>query len=155
MKKILLLHLLCFFLFSISTNAQSSRLEGNWEGTITIGGLDSAEEIPFELYLKKDGNRQLVGRSYIHFDKDEIVEMEVKGTLFGDFSIYLKDTEFIPFPGEENDPPYERKYQLQYQPSIWSTKMVGFWQELTDQYFSEKRRLGRINLKKVKDIVKP
>ncbi len=157
MKNLLLLQLLCYSAFTLSTSvtAQSGRLEGNWAGTITFGGLESTEEIPFELYLKKEGDGRLIGKSYIYQANQEIIEMEVEGTLYGDFSIYLKDTEFIPFPGEKDEAPYERKYQLQYMPSIWNTKMEGFWQERTEHYFSENRKLGRIKLKKMKNVVKP
>ena len=148
MKKIIFTLIVCT-LASLSVEAQS-RLEGLWKGTITVGGLEAAEKLPFELYLKKEGTK-LVGRSYIYLKGKQVVEMEVKGTMYGDLSIYLRDTDFIPFPESDYKPAFSRKYQLMYLPSIWETKMEGFWQEITPQNFSEKRALGRIQLKKMKD----
>lgn len=152
MKKtpLTLLLLICTL---VVVNGQS-RLEGVWKGVITQGGLESAEQLPFELYLQKEGGK-LVGRSYITLKNKERVEMEVQGTLYGDLSIYLRDTDYVPVPGKEDEKPsYTRKYQLLYLPSIWDTKMEGFWQEITPHDFSEKRKLGRIKLKKMKDPTK-
>ena len=152
MKKIYftLVLLLCV---SLTVSAQS-RLEGTWKGTMTIGGLESNETVQMELYIQKKGAK-LVGRSYITLKNKEVIEMEVKGSLYGDLSLYLRETDFIPVPGqEENKPKFNRKYQLMYMPSIWDTKMEGYWQELTDHYFSEGRRLGKIKLKKMKDLKK-
>lgn len=141
--------LLPLFLFG----QKSGGLEGLWQGTMTLNGLNDNKGVKFELYLTRQ-NKQLVGKSYLHLSKDHVIEMEVHGTLYGDLSIYLEDKEYIPEPGVDSKPPYTRKYQLMYMPSIWTTKMEGFWQEITPQYFSEKRRLGRIKLKKTKEPTK-
>ena len=142
--------LIVFLSLSLTLQAQS-RLEGTWKGTMTLHGLNSSEAVPFELYLQKKGAK-LVGRSYIYLKDQPAIEMEVNGSLYGDLSIYLKETDFIPMPGkEEEKPEFNRKYQLMYMPSIWDTRMEGFWQELTDHNFSENRRLGRIKLTKMKD----
>ena len=150
MKKTLVTLILCAasvaFVF-----AQSAPLEGKWEGTMSLGGLNSNKKVKFELFLKKEKSN-LIGRSYLHLDDNRVIEMEVKGTLYGDLSIYLKESEYIPFPGSDDAPPsFNRKYQLLYMPSIWSTKMEGFWQEITGESFSDNRKLGRIKLKKMKD----
>lgn len=143
---------LLLLLFSFSLLSAQSGLEGVWKGVITVGGLDEgARQLPFELYLQKEG-KKLVGRSYITYNSKKRIEMEVHGTLYGDLSIYIKDTQYVPEPGKEEErPQFFRMYQLMYMPSIWNTKMEGFWQEITPHYFSEKRRLGRIKLKKIKN----
>jgi hypothetical protein len=149
--KLLTPALFVFCLIPVLLPAQKSGgLEGLWKGSMTLGGLDDQRQVTFELYLTRE-NKKLVGKSYLYLSDDRVIEMEVRGTLYGDLSIYLQDKEFIPEPGSEEKPPYYRKYQLMYMPSIWNTKMEGFWQEVTPHYFSEKRRLGRIKLKKMKD----
>lgn len=150
MKKTLVTLLLCVVSLSYVLG-QSAPLEGLWKGTMTLDGLDSKKKVKFELFLKKEKS-QLIGRSYLHLSDSRVIEMEVKGTLYGDLSIYLKESEFIPFPGSDDAPPsFNRKYQLLYMPSIWNTKMEGFWQEITGNSYSETRELGRIKLKKMKD----
>lgn len=138
-------------LFPLMLPAQKSGgLEGLWKGSMTLGGLEDQRKVTFELYLTRE-NKKLVGKSYLYLSNDQVIEMEVRGTLYGDLSLYLQDREFIPEPGSEEKAPYYRKYQLMYMPSIWNTRMEGYWQEVTPDYFSEKRRLGRIKLKKIKD----
>lgn len=129
---------------------KSGGLEGLWKGSMTLGGLESRHELSFELYLTRE-NKELVGKSYLYLSDGQVIEMEVRGTLYSDLSIYLRDQEFIPQPGSKEQPPYYRKYQLMYMPSIWNTKMEGYWQEITPHSLSEKRHLGRIKLKKMKD----
>jgi len=139
-------------LFAIPLQAQDN-LEGLWKGTITEGGLKSNESYTFELYIQKEG-KQLVGRSYIYRKDGTVIEMEVKGQLYGDLSLYLRDKEHIPIllpdGGESEAPSYTRKYQLLYKPSIWNTKLEGYWQEIIKSPMEVKRNLGRIELKKVK-----
>ena len=143
--------LLVISFFPLALGAQKSGgLEGLWKGSITLGGLEDQQQVPFELYLTWI-KKELVGKSYLYLADGRVLEMEVRGTLYGDLSIYLEDQEFIPQPGQSGQPPYYRKYQLMYMPSIWNTRMEGFWQEIMPEYFSEKRRLGRIKLKKIKD----
>lgn len=150
MKKTLVTLLLCLISISFVV-AQSGSLEGLWKGTMTLDGLNSNKKVKFELFLKKEKS-QIIGRSYLHLNDSRVIEMEVKGTLYNDLSIYIRESEFIPFPGSEEAPPsFNRKYQLMYMPSIWNTKMEGFWQEITGESFSDKRKLGRIKLKKMKD----
>ena len=143
------LTLVAFLCVSSFAIAQSG-LEGTWKGTMTVGGLESKKTVPFELFLQQKGAK-IEGRSYIYLEDKTVIEMEVKGSLFGDLSIYLKETDYIEDPTSDYQPEFNRKYQLLYKPSIWNTKMEGYWQELTDHYFSEKRRLGIIRLKKMKD----
>lgn len=143
--------ILVFLFVPIILPAQKSGgLEGLWKGSMTLGGLEDQREVTFELYLSLE-EKHLIGKSYLYLSDEEVVEMEVRGTLYGDLSLYLQDREFIPEPGSDEEAPFYRKYQLMYMPSIWNTKMEGYWQEVTPNYFSEDRRLGRIKLKKMKD----
>jgi hypothetical protein len=153
MKKSFLALVLLLSLPLLLPAQKSGSLEGLWKGSMTLGGLKDTREVKFELYLTRQ-KKEIIGKSYLYVSQDEVIEMEVRGTLYGDLSIYLEDKEYIPEPGSDSKAPYSRKYQLLYMPSIWNTKMEGFWQEITPQYFSEKRRLGRIKLKKMKDTTK-
>lgn len=90
------------------------------------------------------------GKSYVHLEKGKVVEMEIRGVLYHDQSIYMADVEFIPLEGSGVKPRYTRKYQLMYRPSIWETTLNGYWQEIIPTPFFDGRDRGRIFLKKVK-----
>jgi hypothetical protein len=122
-------------------------LEGLWEGYITRGGIHAKDGYPFELFLEIKG-KQLNGRSYIHIAKDQIIEMDIRGTIYMDQSIYLQDIRFIPLKDSQLAPGFYRRYQMVYQRSIWESTMEGYWQEVTDKPMNEQRQLGRIYLKK-------
>ena len=145
------LYLSAFILASSFTLLTAQhRLDGIWEGKITVGGLASTETWPLEIFLKVEGEK-IKGRVYVHKPSGEVIETDVSGWLYGDWSAYLKDVEFIPRPQEQNAPQYIRKYQLKYERSIWETTLDGYWQEITeDKTLSEKRELGRIQLQKSK-----
>lgn len=140
--------IICLFFHSPTIMAQE-KLEGLWKGTITDGGLDSENSYEFEVFLKKEG-KQIKGKSYVHLDRGKIIEMEVRGILYGDLSIYMTDVEFIPLEDSGLKPRYTRKYQLLYRPSIWETTLNGYWQEIIPTPFFEGRDRGRVFLKKVK-----
>lgn len=125
-------------------------LEGLWSGEITKGGIYSKEAYKFELYIEVEKGK-IKGRSYIYVENDEIIQMDVNGKLYEDRSIYLTDIEFIPIEGSTLIPPFTRKYQLVYNRSIWENSMEGYWQEIIPKPLAEKRRRGRISLKKIKD----
>jgi len=132
-----------------------NRLSGLWEGTITLDGIYSAKENRFQMLIQyKDGN--LSGRSYIYLDNGEILEMKIHGQLFGDWSMSIYDVEFMPIGGSDLKPPFQRKYQLIYNTSVWETTLDGYWQEIRDEALDKKRQLGRITLKKLPQVaVKP
>lgn len=147
MRHVLLLTLVCLLSVPVTLTAQED-LEGLWKGTITAGGLESEESYTFELFLKKEG-KKLTGKSYVHLERGKVIEMEVRGWLYGDMSIYMTDGEFIPVEGTGVKPRFYRKYQLMYRPSIWKTTLNGYWQEIIPQPFFDGRDRGRIFLKKV------
>mgnify|MGYP006283230355 CR=1 FL=1 len=122
-------------------------LEGLWEGYITKGGLHTEDGYKFELLIKLDGHR-ITGRSYIHLEEGKVIEMDVRGYLYQDRSISLKDIEFIPAAGSDLLPPFNRKYQMIYTRSIWESKLEGYWQEIITSPFDQRRDRGRIILKK-------
>ena len=144
MKKYLLFFLLlsgCTFL-----NAQK-HIEGLWEGRITDGGIYSEDGYKFELLIQLEGSK-IVGRSYVYLPEGKVIEMDIKGYLYQDRSIYLQEIEFIPAVGVELLPPFNRKYQMIYTRSIWESKLEGFWQEVIVSPFDDKRERGRILLTK-------
>lgn len=143
--------LLIFSLFCNIFLSAQSRYDGLWEGELTYGGIYSEESYRFQMWLQYDGT-SLKGRSYVFLSKDEVIEMEIRGVLYGDLSIYLSDTSFMPAEGSELMPPFYRKYQLLYKRSIWETALEGYWQEIVDSPMYEKRARGRIKLQKVKTL---
>lgn len=135
---------------SLLLSAQS-RVEGLWEGSITLHGIYSTKENRFQMLLHyKDGG--VTGRSYIYLDNGEILEMKIKGRLFDDWSLSIYDIEFMPIGGSELKAPFMRKYQLVYKTSIWETSLDGYWQEIKGEALDKKRELGRITLRKLPQV---
>lgn len=147
MRHVFLLILAGWLIAPADISAQDD-LEGLWKGTITAGGLESEESYTFELFLKKEG-KKLTGKSYVHLKRGKVIEMEIRGWLYNDMSLYMTDGEFIPVEGTGVKPRFFRKYQLMYRPSIWKTTLNGYWQEIIPQPFLDGRDRGRIFLKKV------
>lgn len=123
-------------------------LEGLWEGTITIGGLESQQGYKFELFLDVIDGRKIKGRSYVYIAKDDILEMDITGWLYNDRSIYFQDVDFIPVEGSNVFPRFNRKYQMIFNRSIWESTLEGYWQEMIHDPFDVKRERGRIALRK-------
>lgn len=148
MKKLLFL---CIFLFLSSIIFAQGRLDGLWEGEITYGGLDSPQSYRFQLWLEvKD--QYITGRSYVFLNQEEVIEMEVKGRMYGDLSVYLQEVEFVPIAGSEVIPGFYRKYQFSYNRSIWETALEGYWQESYQENRTGKVQLGRLKLQRVKTM---
>lgn len=124
-------------------------LSGLWKGTLTIGGINSSKEVKMELYLEVKG-KKLKGRSYVHIAPGKTIEMDVKGKLFDDRSLYLHEIKFISTEDESFLPPFNRKYQLSYHRSFDST-LKGFWQEILTSPLDDHRERGRVNLAKVSE----
>jgi len=150
--RLLLPSIVLLLLFVDPAAAQNRYIEGLWQGTITIGGIQSQTGYKFELYLQAEGDNRLVGRAYIYLDDDQVIETTVKGNYYGDRSIDLLDIEFIEREGQSVQPPFYRKYQFIHQKSIFerNNKIIGYWQQVTPHYFSEKRERGRITLERIK-----
>lgn len=141
----------CFFWSMICTPIFSQvSLEGSWVGTITTGGLNSKQTYKFELVLARSGKGVLKGRSFVYISPSEVIEMDISGKLYGDQSIYLEDLYYLPSEGRESTPPYDRKYELIFNRSIWDSNLEGFWQEKRPDPFFPMRSRGRIFLKKKK-----
>lgn len=137
------------FLWAPGAGAQE-RLQGLFEGTLTVGGLESSRKIRLEMFLRFKG-QEISGRSYVHLENRQVVEMELKGYLYGDFSVYLQEVGYIQSDEQSPEqPPYFRKYQMQYSGNFEEVILTGFWQEETDAPLGEKRELGRVRLRKVK-----
>lgn len=143
MKAVLYLLLLPFVL-----TAQTS-IDGLWEGTMTVGGIYSNEALPMQLHITTTED-SIHGRSYVTLPDGEILRMELAGEMYHDRSFSLLE---INFAGDEkNDvmPLFNRQYQIIYRPDLWNSELRGFWQEVTDLTFNEKRRRGRMVLQKRK-----
>lgn len=135
-------------LFLVCTLGYSQRgLAGLWKGEMTLGGLNSAQKVKFEIFLEVKGKR-IKGRSYVHLDNEKTIEMDIKGRMFDDRSLYLHEIEFIPTTDTTLQAPFNRKYQLIYNRSFDST-LDGYWQEIITSPFDDKRERGRIKLRKV------
>ena len=135
-------------LMTSSLGAQK-RLEGLFEGYLTVGGLESSRKLRLEIFVRFKG-QEINGRSYVHLGRGQVVEMELSGYLYGDFSVYLQEIRHIPANEEDKvKPPYFRKYQLQYGGNFEEVILTGFWQEETDVPLGKQRAIGRVRLRKV------
>ena len=133
---------------SLSASMAQEPIEGLWEGTITIGGLESRQGYKFELFLEVIDGRKIKGRSYVYIAKDDILEMDISGWLYNDRSIYFEDVDFIPVEGSTVFPRFNRKYQMIFNRSIWESTLEGYWQEMIHDPFDTRRERGRLSLRK-------
>jgi hypothetical protein len=134
-------------LFSLSLAAQLE-FEGLWEGTITVGGIQSTKGYPVQVYLERQG-KKITGRSYIYLSETRIIEMNLSGYLYDDLSVYIDEVEYVNRNGDSYIPSFLRKYQLMWHRSINGSSMNGYWQEIRQEIFDSQRERGRIFLKKV------
>ena len=134
-------------LFSLSLAAQLE-FEGLWEGTITVGGIQSSQGYPVQVYLERQG-KKVTGRSYIYLSENRVIEMNLAGYLYNDLSVYIDEVEYVNRNGDDYLPPFLRKYQLMWNRSINGSSLNGYWQEIRQEVFGEKRERGRIFLKRV------
>ena len=134
-------------LFSLSLAAQLE-FEGLWEGTITVGGIQSTQGYPVQVYLERQG-RKVSGRSYVYLSETRIIEMNLSGYLYDDLSVYIDEVEYINRNGDSYVPPFLRKYQLMWNRSINGSSLNGYWQGIRQEIFDAKRERGRIFLKRV------
>ena len=130
-----------------SVSAQTSRLNGVWEGTMVVGGLDGVERLPMQLYLKTKG-RNVEGRSYVQLPDGTTLRMDLKGTYFRDGSMELREVAFAGDPTNELIPEFNRQYQILFKDDLWDPKLKGYWQEVTEEVFKKNRRLGRMQLER-------
>lgn len=133
--------LLCWSFFL--GNAQ--RIDGTWEGTITLERPAPQTEHKFQLVLKREGAK-VKGTAYIFYD-DQPVAMDLSGKYFGDRSMRLFNNEVL-YPTQQPDKKkHIRKYQIIYTRSVWGDKIEGFWQEVNDPIFDQYRK-GKVFLKR-------
>ncbi len=141
------LALLSVWFFFQAPALRAQTLEGQWEGTMTLGGINSARTVPFSLYIYRNGER-IWGRSYLHLGPGQIIAMDLKGWLYHDRSIGLQESRFAGDPADGLTPPYFRKYQLLFKRGIYDGSLNGYWQEVRDEALHDTREGGRIYLKK-------
>ncbi len=142
-------------IWACSLSAQKD-IEGLWEGTISFGGIYSTKTYKFQLYLQTRG-KKIVGKTQVHLNEQDIIEMEVSGYMYGDRSVYMEEFKFVPVVGDEDavKPPFYRKYQFLHNRSIWESKLEGYWQEINRDPLDQKRERGKISLTRVKRTAKP
>lgn len=140
------LFLITLLLFSVSLSAQK-KLEGFWEGTLTLKG----KEYRFEVLLKLVGKGQLEGKTYIYESDRDIVEATISGQFHQDRSMNLYDLEVSYTGPSEWVEVYHKHYQLVYRPSIFGSTLEGHWQEKVPKGIDEKTKIGRIKMKKLKE----
>lgn len=145
----LLFSLLFLFTVTLPVSAQSN-LDGTWEGTMTVGGIYSDEELPMQLYLKTTG-KEVEGRSYVQLPDGSTLRMDLRGRLYNDGSIRLLETAFAGDEFNERLPKFSRKYQIIFRDDLWNPQLKGFWQEIQEEIFDPERRRGRMTLRKRKD----
>ncbi len=139
---------LSLIFFPLLLSAQA-KIDGLWEGTMTIGGIYSNEALPMQLYITTEGNR-VKGRSYVTLPGGKILRMDLSGYYYGDRSMKLEEVAFAGDADNDLLPEFNRQYQIVYRPDLWDSELRGFWQEVTDLTFSDTRRMGRMILKKQK-----
>lgn len=137
------------FLLCTGATYSQERLQGLFEGSLTLGGLESSRRLRLEMILRIEDGR-VSGRSYVHLGRNEILEMELRGYFYQDFSIYLEETKEIGLPGEKSLSAYPRKYQLKYSGSFDEVYLNGFWQQVSEAPLEEGRQLGRVRLRKTR-----
>ncbi|MEM6316460.1 MAG: hypothetical protein AAF960_02260 [Bacteroidota bacterium] len=135
-----------FSLFMLSSYAQ--RVDGTWEGTITLERPTPQTEHKFQLVLKREGTK-VSGTAYIFYE-EQPVAMDLSGEYFGDRSMRLFNHQVLyPTQQPERDKQQHiRKYQIMYTRSVWGDKIEGYWQEINDPIFAQYRK-GRVYLKRV------
>lgn len=134
-------------LFSVSLSAQLE-FEGLWEGTITIGGINSTKGYPVQVYLERQG-KKVSGRSYVYVGETRIIEMNLSGHMYNDLSVYIDEVEYVSRQDDGFEPDFLRKYQLMWNRSINGSSLNGYWQEIRKEIFDTQRERGRIFLRKV------
>lgn len=147
--KQLVIGFFCVCFLAIEGYSQQ-RLEGLFEGILTVGGLDGSGTQRLEMYLKID-RRQISGRSYLHLAGNKTIEMEIRGVFYQDFSIYLEEIAPVNAIEDLKQAPFPRKYQLMYSGSFDEVILTGFWQQVSDSPLDDKRQIGRVKLKKVRN----
>lgn len=145
--------ILCSSLLLVNTVSAQSRLDGTWEGTMTVGGIYSNEMLPMQLYLKTK-DRKVEGRSYVQLPDGSTLQMDLVGFLHYDQSISLTEVKFAGDPFNKIMPEFNRQYQILFKDDLWNPLLRGFWQEETSEAFLETRRRGRMQLtqRKVKGV---
>ncbi|MEM1325623.1 MAG: hypothetical protein AAGI23_06710 [Bacteroidota bacterium] len=148
--RLILLFSLLITTTSLSAQKMNKYLSGQWKGYITLGSLEATSGQPFELFLEVKGTK-IKGRTLIHLEDGDVLEMNVKGQLYSDHSLRLQELEFVQTEGFDAIPTHYKKYQFIHHRSIFESdnKLDGYWQEIMDTPFGKKRRRGRIVLQKV------
>lgn len=145
-------YLLCFTLSFICFLGQAQRVDGTWEGTITLERPAPQKEYKFQLILTRDGAK-VKGTSYIFYE-DQPVAMDLSGRYFSDRSMRLFNHNVL-YPSQApNKEKHIRKYQIMYKRSAFTEDTIeGYWQEKNDPIFAQYRK-GRVYLKRVKNLSK-
>ncbi|MEM0993061.1 MAG: hypothetical protein AAF847_03140 [Bacteroidota bacterium] len=150
LRFLLIFAALSITLTPLQAQKKNKYLSGHWKGYITQGSLEATVGLPFELYLEARGSK-VKGRTYIHQEDGEIIEMEVSGVIYSDHSIYLEEGKFVATAGFETTPDHTKKYQFVHTRSIFDSEntLDGYWQEIIETPLALKRKRGKIFMRKV------
>lgn len=121
-----------------------STLPGWWKGYLTVG-LNSDKGYVLELFVNQDG-RELSGRSRVFLSPTYIIEMDWRGRLYDDSSLYIEEVSSRTLPGLKV--PFMRKYQLLLNRGIYETSLKGYWQQINEDPLHPKRERGRVVLER-------
>ena len=132
------------------TCGRAQKLDGLWEGTMLVGGIEGTQRLPMQLYLTMEG-KKAKGRSYVQLPDGSTLRMDLEGQFFFDGSMELFEIKFAGDPKNDLLPEFNRQYQIVLSDDIWNPVLNGYWQEITPVTWKEGRRLGRMNLKRRKE----
>ena len=121
-----------------------SYLEGVWRGDL----LEEGQAFPLEARIKKVGHNLLEITFQCMVSDTTYTLTKATGKMYDDFSIYIVDAETL-FPGSrKTDLHLIRNYQLEYNREFDNMTLSGYWQDKEKSASDQKRRMGKIHLKR-------
>ena len=144
MKRISFLLLLILGSGSLLLAQRATELNGEWEGYLTTGDLQSGTMTRIQIQIERQGRWQVVGQTYVEQADGRVLQMELRGRIYQDFSMRLWELE----PDTEGlEAAYKRQYQLVFKPDFSNASLNGYWQEISPYPTAEGLERGRVILK--------
>ncbi|MEM7571840.1 MAG: hypothetical protein AAF433_03015 [Bacteroidota bacterium] len=144
MKKIYLSLLLTLGSSCLLMAQRATELDGEWEGYLTMGGLQDGQSTRIQLQIERSGRWQVVGQTYVIQADGRVQQMDIRGRIYQDFSMRLWEVE----PETEGvEAAYKRQYQLIFKPDFSNATLNGYWQEISPYPTAEGLERGRVLLR--------